>query len=67
MELAVERGPGRFTSDLPVGADVWLHFAAELRFDGTEYYFENGADNGNTATEMKVTVTAIPAAPPSFF
>ncbi|MBB3219567.1 S8 family peptidase [Pseudoduganella umbonata] len=29
-----EPEPGRFTSDLPVGADVWLHFSAELRFDG---------------------------------
>lgn len=27
--------PGRFTSDLPIGADVWLHYAAELRFAGT--------------------------------
>lgn len=29
-----EPEPGRFTSDLPIGADVWLHYAAELRFDG---------------------------------
>jgi hypothetical protein len=29
-----EPEPGRFTSDLPITADVWLQFAADLRFRG---------------------------------